>query len=156
MTPDATEPRDVLDTLHKTPDFSLVLGGPLYQLLRRAHLTDDALTMVRRRIVVITLLVWLPLLVLSMLEGHALEGIAVDRCTQIVKRADPAVARCRGITPGCANAHAHDAHRSIRQPGQVGDGIYGCRDQIWEPLGPHDAVDQEEFGLARPIETESG
>ena len=76
MTPDATEPRDVLDTLHKTPDFSLVLGGPLYQLLRRAHLTDDALTMVRRRIVVITLLVWLPLLVLSMLEGHALEGSA--------------------------------------------------------------------------------
>ena len=25
------------------PDFSLVLGGPLYQLLRRAHLSDDAL-----------------------------------------------------------------------------------------------------------------
>ena len=76
MTPDATEPHDGLDILHKTPDFSLVLGGPLYQLLRRAHLTDDALTMVRRRIVVITLLAWLPLLVLSMLEGHALEGSA--------------------------------------------------------------------------------
>ena len=26
-------------------DFSLVLGGPLYQLLRRTHLTDDALTL---------------------------------------------------------------------------------------------------------------
>ena len=38
------------------PDFSLVLGGPLYQLLRRAHLTDDALMLQRRRIVVISLL----------------------------------------------------------------------------------------------------
>jgi hypothetical protein len=76
MTHDATEPRAGLGMLDKTPDFSLVLGGPLYQLLRRAHLTDDALTLVRRRIVVITLLAWLPLLVLSMLEGHALEGSA--------------------------------------------------------------------------------
>jgi hypothetical protein len=32
------------------PDFSLVLGGPLYQLLRRARLTDDALMLQRRRI----------------------------------------------------------------------------------------------------------
>jgi len=76
MTRDATERRDGLDLLHKTPDFSLVLGGPLYQLLRRAHLTDDALTMVYRRIVVITVLAWLPLLVLSMLEGHALASSA--------------------------------------------------------------------------------
>jgi len=44
------------------PDFSLVLGGPLYQLLRRAHLTDDALMLARRRVVVISLVAWLPLL----------------------------------------------------------------------------------------------
>ena len=56
------------------PDFSLVLGGPLFQLLRRAHLSDDALTLARRRIVVIALLAWLPLLVLSVLEGRALGG----------------------------------------------------------------------------------
>src|SRR4029078_10748825 len=31
-------------------DFSLVLGGPLYQLLRRSHLADDALELVHRRI----------------------------------------------------------------------------------------------------------
>ncbi len=54
------------------PDFSLVLGGPLFQLLRRAHLSNDALTLARRRIVVIALLAWLPLLVLSVLEGRAL------------------------------------------------------------------------------------
>ncbi len=57
-------------------DFSLVLGGPLYQLLRRAHLTDDALTLVRQRIVVISLLAWLPLLVLSALQGQMLPGNA--------------------------------------------------------------------------------
>jgi hypothetical protein len=51
-----------------------VLGGPLFQLLRRAHLSDDALTLARRRIVVMALLAWLPLLVLSALEGRALGG----------------------------------------------------------------------------------
>jgi hypothetical protein len=57
-----------------TPDFSLVLGGPLYQLLRRAHLSDDALMLQRRRIVVISLIAWLPLLVLSALGGQLLGG----------------------------------------------------------------------------------
>ncbi len=56
------------------PEFSLVLGGPLFQLLRRAHLADDALMMVRQRVVVIALLAWLPLLVLSAMEGKLLGG----------------------------------------------------------------------------------
>jgi hypothetical protein len=60
--------------LRDPPDFSLVLGGPLYQLLRRAHLSDDALHLQRRRVVVIALLSWLPLLVLSALGGHLLGG----------------------------------------------------------------------------------
>jgi hypothetical protein len=60
----------------KGPDFSLVLGGPLFQLLRRAHLTGDALDLVRRRILVISLFTWLPLLVLSALEGQVLGGSA--------------------------------------------------------------------------------
>ena len=60
--------------LRQPPDFSLVLGGPLFQLLRRAHLADDALTMVRQRVVVIALLAWLPLLVLSAIEGRLLGG----------------------------------------------------------------------------------
>lgn len=50
-------------------DFSLVLGGPLFQLLRRARLSDDAMMLVRRRIIAISLLAWLPLLLLSALEG---------------------------------------------------------------------------------------
>ncbi len=51
-------------------DFSFVLGGPLFQLLRRTHLSDDALALVRKRVIVISLFAWLPLLVLSTLEGH--------------------------------------------------------------------------------------
>jgi hypothetical protein len=60
----------------KTQDFSLVLGGPLFQLLRRSHLAGDALELLGQRILVISLLAWLPLLVLSALEGQALGGIA--------------------------------------------------------------------------------
>jgi hypothetical protein len=60
-----------------TPDFSLVLGGPLFQLLRRAHLTDDALMLQRRRVVVIALFAWLPLLLLSAATGDLL-GSAVE------------------------------------------------------------------------------
>ncbi|HET7540953.1 MAG TPA: hypothetical protein VFK05_13815 [Polyangiaceae bacterium] len=55
-------------------DFSLVLGGPLFQLLRRAHLSGDALTLARKRVLVISLFLWLPLLVLSAAEGKALKG----------------------------------------------------------------------------------
>ena len=62
--------------LRDPQDFSLVLGGPLFQLLRRSHLSGDALELLRRRIIVITLLAWLPLLVLSALEGQALGGSA--------------------------------------------------------------------------------
>ena len=35
------------------PDFSLVLGGPLYQLWRGTRLTDDALYLLHRRLLVI-------------------------------------------------------------------------------------------------------
>jgi hypothetical protein len=55
-------------------DFSLVIGGPLYRLLRRTHLTGDALQLLRRRIAVLTLLAWAPLLLLSVAEGHAWGG----------------------------------------------------------------------------------
>lgn len=57
-------------------DFSLVLGGPIFQLLRQAHLTDDAQELVKQRIIIISLFTWLPLLVLSALEGKLLGGSA--------------------------------------------------------------------------------
>ena len=55
-------------------DFSIVIGGPLFQALRRAHLTGDALEMVRRRIVVFALIAWLPLFALAVLDGKAWGG----------------------------------------------------------------------------------
>jgi hypothetical protein len=61
-------------SLQEPQDFSLVLGGPLFQLLRRAHLSDDALELARQRIIVISLFAWLPLLALSALEGQLLGG----------------------------------------------------------------------------------
>jgi hypothetical protein len=60
--------------LRDPPDFSVVLGGPLFQLLRRVSLTDDALELVRKRIIIISLFAWLPLLVFSALEGQLLGG----------------------------------------------------------------------------------
>jgi hypothetical protein len=58
----------VLQDSGERSDFSLVLGGPLYQLLRRARLSDDHLGMVVRRIVFGILVTWVPLLVLSTLD----------------------------------------------------------------------------------------
>jgi len=54
-----------------TPDFSLVLGGPLYQLWRGTGLADDTLHLLRRRVLVMVLIAWLPLLLLSIAQGHA-------------------------------------------------------------------------------------
>jgi hypothetical protein len=48
--------------------FSLVLGGPLFQLLRKVHLGGDALELLHRRIAASVLLTWVPLLVLSALS----------------------------------------------------------------------------------------
>jgi hypothetical protein len=58
--------------LYESTEFSLVQGGPLFQLLRRSHLSGDDLELMRLRIIVISMLAWLPLLVLSALEGKAL------------------------------------------------------------------------------------
>jgi len=51
------------------PDFSLVLGGPVYQLFRRAKLSGDALELLYRRVVAIALVTWVPLLVLSLVPA---------------------------------------------------------------------------------------
>jgi hypothetical protein len=71
-----SEASDGVRSLSAPQDFSLVLGGPLFQLLRRAHLSDDALMLARQRIIVLSLLGWLPLLVLATLAGQVLGGSA--------------------------------------------------------------------------------
>jgi hypothetical protein len=65
---------EVPGPLQETPDFSLVLGGPLYQIFRRAHLEGPALELLRRRVLFLIAITWLPLLILSAIKGHLLGG----------------------------------------------------------------------------------
>ena len=51
--------------LGEPPDFSIVLGGPLFQFLRRAHLGGDSLELLTRRLIFFVAITWLPLLLLS-------------------------------------------------------------------------------------------
>src|SRR5271157_854666 len=62
-----TEP----DVLEQPYDFSLVLGGPIFQLFRRSHLTGDGLELLYRRLLIITLLAWLPLVLLTTFSSAA-------------------------------------------------------------------------------------
>jgi len=55
--------------LHNQQDFSFVQGGPLFQILRRAKLTNDAMGLLYRRIVFISLFCWLPVVCLAAIEG---------------------------------------------------------------------------------------
>jgi hypothetical protein len=52
--------------------FDIVLGGPLYQALRRVRLSDDVLGLAHRRIIAAILILWAPLVVLSALQGGLL------------------------------------------------------------------------------------
>lgn len=55
------------DLLREPPDFSLVLGGPIFQLYRKSHLTGASLELLHRRLLVIAGIAWLPLLLLSLM-----------------------------------------------------------------------------------------
>src|SRR5690349_21761125 len=78
--PDVAEPvpgrRDAA-AVAAPPDFSMVLGGPLYQLFLRMRIVRQPLDLLTRRVVVISLLAWLPLLVLSVTGGRAWGGAQV-------------------------------------------------------------------------------
>jgi len=58
-------------------DFSMVLGGPLYQLLLRLRVVREPLDLLTRRIIVIALVAWVPLLFLSVAGGRAWSGVKV-------------------------------------------------------------------------------
>ena len=57
--------------LEEPVDFSLMLGGPLFQLFRRSHLAGDGLELLYRRLFVITLVAWLPLFILATIGSSA-------------------------------------------------------------------------------------
>ena len=62
---------------HAEQDFSLVLGGPVYQLLRRIGLIRPPLHRLAGRIVAITGFCWLPLVVLTLLDGRFWSGVRI-------------------------------------------------------------------------------
>src|SRR5947208_10224746 len=64
-------------------DFSLTLGGPLYQLYIRTRLAREPLELLVRRALVIPLICWVPLLLLSVEAGHALGGAPVPFCLDL-------------------------------------------------------------------------
>jgi hypothetical protein len=58
-------------------DFSIVEGGALFQLLLRAGLIKPSLELLRRRVIVLTLIAWAPLLVLSVIAGRAWGNVKI-------------------------------------------------------------------------------
>lgn len=59
----------------EAPDFSLVLGGPLYQMYLRSRLVRPPTGLVERRIVAFIVVTWLPLAVLALAGGSAFGGV---------------------------------------------------------------------------------
>ena len=54
----------------KATDFSLVMGGPIFQLFRKAHLTGDHLELLHRRLLTIISIAWLPMLILDLVASR--------------------------------------------------------------------------------------
>ena len=78
MTVDHARPDEAWDqTPVEQPDFSLVLGGPLYQLMLRAAMIQPSMDLLRRRIIAAIVVTWLPLALLTALGGNFLSGVSV-------------------------------------------------------------------------------
>ena len=58
-------------------DFSLVLGGPLYQMYLRSRLLKPPAELAGRRVGAFVALTWLPLVVLTLASGTAWSGVQV-------------------------------------------------------------------------------
>jgi len=59
------------------PEFSLVLGGPLYHFYLRTRLARPPIDLVRRRILALCLVCWIPPLLLSLFSGTAVGRVKV-------------------------------------------------------------------------------
>ena len=57
------------NSLQEESEFSLVLGGPVFQFFRRSHLAGDGLELLHRRLLIITMAAWLPMLLLAALSS---------------------------------------------------------------------------------------
>jgi len=77
MSPTQYDPKQDLPTMTKASfpvkehDFSLVLGGPIFQLFRKAHISGDHLELLHRRLLTIILIAWLPMLLLDIFASRS-------------------------------------------------------------------------------------
>ncbi len=58
-------------------NFSLAVGGPLYQLFYKLKLLKKPLLLYKRRSLIVALFAWLPLFVMALLGGTAFSGVKV-------------------------------------------------------------------------------
>lgn len=66
------------DTFIDEPtDFSLVQGGPLFQLLLRCGLVRPSMDLLARRMVVFATVAWMPLVILMLLAGRVSDGRSI-------------------------------------------------------------------------------
>jgi hypothetical protein len=72
-----TRAKDVITWPDAEREFSLVLGGPLYQLYLRTGLSTPPLGLLRRRALIIPLICWVPLLILATIAGQAFGRISL-------------------------------------------------------------------------------
>jgi hypothetical protein len=75
--PELVPPAAPASAANDDPDFSLVTGGPLYQLYIRAHMMRPALDFVGRRVLAVMILCWLPLLILASVRENLAGGVQV-------------------------------------------------------------------------------
>ena len=66
-----------LEVPQTMPEFSLVLGGPLYQFYLRTRLARPPIDLVRRRILALWLVCWIPPFLLSVFSGTAFGRVKV-------------------------------------------------------------------------------
>jgi hypothetical protein len=66
-----------LEIPQTAPEFSLVLGGPLYQFYLRTRLARPPIDLVRRRILALCLICWIPPFLLSLFSGIAFGRVKV-------------------------------------------------------------------------------
>jgi hypothetical protein len=60
------------------PELSLMLGGPFFQMLRKAHLGGDHLELLNRRVAISVLLTWIPLLLLASFSSAGIHSFLRD------------------------------------------------------------------------------
>ena len=76
--PETSAPEQPGAELEGAHEISLLLGGPFFQLMLRAHAIRPTFDLLLRRILFLALFPWLPLLVLTLAAGTALgDGVAV-------------------------------------------------------------------------------